>query len=264
MNLIDIGANLTNGRFGGDLPEVLARAAEAGISQIVVTGTDLDASAQALALADQHPTQLWCTAGIHPHDASSWTADAARSLVEILRAPKVVAVGECGLDFNRNFSSEGEQLGAFEAQLEIAAEVRKPVFLHQRDAHGPFLSLLRQYRKNLAGGVVHCFTGNERELRDYLDLDLYVGITGWIADERRGQALRDAAPHIPLNRILIETDAPYLFPRNHPRPPKGRRNEPALLPWVLRAAAQAMGQTEEDLAEATTQNAQTLFGLPLP
>jgi TatD DNase family protein len=172
-----------------------------------------------------------------------------------------VAVGECGLDFNRDFSPRPEQERWFEAQLALAAEVGRPVFLHQRDAHRRFLEILRPWRDRLTGGVAHCFTGGPEEVRDLLDLDLHVGVTGWIGDERRGEALRAAVRQIPLDRLLLETDAPYLLPRDvRPKPPKGR-NEPAFLPLVLQEVARQVGLPPQEIAERTTENARRLFWL---
>jgi TatD DNase family protein len=177
----------------------------------------------------------------------------------LARQPEVVAVGECGLDYFRNFSPREAQLDAFAKQLELAATVAKPVFLHQRDAHDDFMNVLRRYRERLAGGVAHCFTAGMDEAREYLDLDLYLGITGWICDERRGHHLREVVKHIPVERLLIETDAPYLLPRDLKPKPQSRRNEPMYLPHVLAAIAEARGESVEKLAEITTHNALTLF-----
>ena len=151
------------------------------------------------------------------------------------RVPTFVAVGECGLDFFRDYSPRDAQRRAFAAQLELAAEVGKPVFLHQRDAHEEFVAMLAPARASLAGGVAHCFTGGPAELDAYLELDLYIGVTGWVCDERRGAALRAAVPRIPLDRLLVETDAPYLLPRDlEPKP-----REPAQRAAVPRARARA-------------------------
>jgi TatD DNase family protein len=185
-------------------------------------------------------------------------------LRELARLPEVVAVGECGLDYFRNFSPREAQLDAFRRQLELAVQVRKPVFLHERDAHADFLALMRKFRPQLAGGVAHCFTAGLAEARAYLELDLYIGITGWICDERRGQHLREVVRHIPADRLLIETDAPYLLPRDLKPMPRSRRNEPMYLPHVLDAIAHARGESSAQLGAATTRNAAALFAWPLP
>jgi TatD DNase family protein len=259
--LIDIGANLTHDSFDADRADVLERAAAAGVDRLVVTGTSVTSSVQAAELCAAHPGRLFATAGIHPHHAAEFDGHAAAALRELLGNPAMVAVGECGLDFFRDFSPRADQRHAFTAQLELAADVGKPVFLHQRDAHAEFVSILAPRRARLVGGVAHCFTGGPDELAAYLDLDLYIGVTGWVCDERRGGQLRDALPRIPLDRLLIETDAPYLLPRDLAPQPRNRRNEPAFLPHILRRVALGLDESVEVVAAATTANAERLFGL---
>src|SRR5699024_9838431 len=157
--------------------------------------------------------QCFATAGIHPHNARFHDADANAKLKTLLATPEVACAGEMGLDFNRDFSPRADQEKAFEAQLALAAEVGKPVFLHERDAHARFLAILRKWRDRLPAAVVHCFTGNREALYAYLDLDCHIGVTGWVCDERRGNELASLVPAIPDDRLLLETDAPYLIPR---------------------------------------------------
>lgn len=261
LDLIDIGANLTHDSFDRDRDDVLERAAAAGVRRLVVTGTSVAASAAAAALAESMPGRLFATAGIHPHHAAELDDASIDALAALLAKPGVVAVGECGLDFFRDFSPRAAQHAAFEAQLELAAATGHPVFLHQRDAHAEFVATLASIRARLAGGVAHCFTGGPDELAAYLDLDLHIGITGWVCDERRGAALRDALPRIPLDRLLIETDAPYLLPRDLEPRPKDRRNEPRFLPQVLKRVAAETGRDAGELAAAATANAERLFRL---
>jgi len=261
ISLIDIGSNLTHDSFARDRDAVMARAIEAGVRYQVVTGADMGSSSQAAALAAAHPDLMSSTAGIHPHHAQSFDASGRAELSDLLRLPQVVAVGECGLDYYRNFSPPDAQRAAFAAQLEIAASARKPVFLHQREAHGDFVAILKDFRGGLTGGVEHCLTGGRSELEDYLALDLHIGVTGWVSDERRGQQLRDAVPHIPADRLMLETDAPYLLPRDLVPHPKSRRNEPCFLPHIARAVAQLRGETLDDVAASTTRNATLFFGL---
>ncbi|HLN48743.1 MAG TPA: TatD family hydrolase [Steroidobacteraceae bacterium] len=258
---IDIGANLTHDSFAADLEQVIARAMQAGVTRQVVTGADLASSQAAAALAAAHPGHLWSTAGVHPHHAAGFDLSRCEELRELLSLSPVVAVGECGLDYFRDLSPRAAQRSAFVAQLEIAVSVRKPVFLHQRDAHEDFAAILAEYRPGLAGGVAHCFTGGERELEDYLALNLCIGITGWICDERRGLALREVAPRIPSERLMIESDAPYLLPRDLTPRPQSRRNEPAYLPHIARTLAQIRGEAPAQVAAATTHNALRFFGL---
>ena len=259
MQLVDIGANLTHPAFRGDLPQVLERAHEAGVSTIVVTGTSVPESSNALKLSGSYPGTIYATAGVHPHHARECDDTTIPALRMLALQPGVVAIGECGLDFNRNYSPHPDQEKWFEAQIELASELKKPLFLHSRDAFPRFTEILRKY--SLARAVAHCFTGDKAELHSYLDLGLYIGITGWICDERRGALLLELVKEIPADRLLVETDSPYLTPRDLRPQPRARRNEPAFLPHVLRAIARAAGRQAEQLAEQTTRNARTFFGL---
>ena len=259
--LIDIGVNLTHDSFDSDRDDVIGRAADAGVDRLIVTGTNVSGSIQARVLADQRPGQIFATAGMHPHHASKYTPEVGDSLASLSRLPAVVAVGECGLDFFRNLSPREDQLAAFRSQLDIAVEVQKPVFLHQRHAHTEFVEILAEYISDLVGGVAHCFTGGRAELQRYLDLGLHIGITGWICDERRGAELCDAVRIIPMDRLLLETDAPYLLPRDVETKPAARRNEPALLPHILLRLASEMRRDPDVVAAAATANAERLFRL---
>ena len=259
--LIDIGANLTNKSFAPDLDDVLRRAQAAGVETLIVTGTSAKESAAAAALAARHPGLLYSTAGVHPHDAKSCDDGTIDALAALAARPEVVAVGECGLDYNRDFSPRPVQRRWFEAQLELAAALQMPVFLHSRDAHDDMLALVKAHRDRLVGGVVHCFTGTDDEARDWLDLDMHLGITGWICDERRGTHLRDVVKGIPLDRLMVETDCPYLMPRTLRPRPKTRRNTPDHLPHITCALAECMGLPPEIVAEGTTATARRLFGL---
>jgi TatD DNase family protein len=262
VELIDIGANLTHESFSGDRADVIARAVASGVTRQVVTGADLASSRHAAELAQADHSRLWSTAGVHPHHAAGFDANAREALLELLGQPRVVAVGECGLDYFRNFSPPAAQRSAFIAQLELAVHTSKPVFLHQRDAHADFKDILDDFRGRLAGGVAHCFTGDTLQLEDYLDLGLCIGITGWVCDERRGAHLKDVVPRIPANRLMVETDAPYLLPRDLKPRPNSRRNEPMYLPHVARVIAGLRGESFESLATSTTRNAVAFFGLP--
>jgi TatD DNase family protein len=261
ISLIDIGSNLTHDSFAPDRDAVMARAQAAGVRHQVVTGADLASSRQAAALAAASPAILSSTAGVHPHHAKNFDASQRTGLCDLLSHPQVVAVGECGLDYCRNLSPPEAQRAAFVAQLEIAAAARKPVFLHQRDAHDDFTAILKDFRGALVGGVAHCFTGGRSELEEYLALELYIGITGWVSDERRGSSLREAVPHIPSGRLMLETDAPYLLPRDLEPRPASRRNEPCYLPHVARAVAHLRGESLATVATETSRNATRFFGL---
>jgi TatD DNase family protein len=259
--LIDIGANLTHKSFSADLERVLERARGAGLATIVVTGTSVAASRAAVALASGRAPALYATAGVHPHDASTFDDRAQEELRALAADPAVRALGECGLDYNRNFSPRAAQLHAFEAQLALAGELKLPVFVHDREAHDDMLALLRRYRDRIAGAVIHCFTGERHELHAYLDLDLHIGITGWICDERRGLHLRELVRDIPAHRLMLETDAPYLLPRTLDPAPANRRNEPAFLPLVLEAVAGCTGRPAEQVARETTRTARAFFAI---
>lgn len=261
-DLVDIGANLTHDAFGADRPAVLDRARAAGVAGMVVTGSSLPCSLEALALARSHPEHLRCTAGIHPHHAAEQSPAQLDELAQLWAAPEVVAIGETGLDFFRDFSPRAAQERVFEWHLEQAAHHRLPLFLHEREAHARFLPMLRAARDAVTDAVVHCFTGERAALHAYLDLDLYIGITGWICDERRGRHLLELVRDIPAERLMIETDCPYLLPRDlRPRPRDGR-NEPAFLPHVLAAVARARGDDPAALAQHTSANARRFFRWP--
>jgi TatD DNase family protein len=260
--LVDIGVNLVHARFKADRGAVLERAAAAGVEALIITGTSVWASRAALELARTRPGFLYSTAGVHPHDArhsGEQTLDELRSLAA---SREVVAIGECGLDFNRDFSPRPAQERCFEAQAALACELGLPLFLHERDAHERFVQILGGLGPLPASGVVHCFTGSAAELEAYLELGLHIGITGWICDERRGGHLRGLLRRIPLERLMLETDAPFLTPRDLRPWPRGGRNEPAFLPHVLQAAADALGMPAEAVARATTETAKRFFRLP--
>ncbi|MCL5500351.1 3'-5' ssDNA/RNA exonuclease TatD [Escherichia coli] len=260
--MFDIGVNLTSSRFAKDRDDVVARAQAAGVCGMLLTGTSLHESLQAQQLA-KHYSRCWSTAGVHPHDSSSWTQETADALRQLAGLPEVVAIGECGLDFNRNFSTPEEQERAFSAQLALAAELAMPVFLHCRDAHDRFLALLDPWLPRLPGAVLNCFTGTLQEAQACLARGIYLGITGWVCDERRGLELREVLPHIPADRLFVETDAPYLLPRDLSPKPASSRNEPACLGHILARVAQLRGEDVQWLSDVTSQNVQTLFGIRL-
>ena len=248
--LVDIGVNLAHRSFDPDRDEIVARAKAAAV-HVVITGTDLPGSTRAAALARAYG--LHATAGIHPHHAK----DFEPSQLDALERLDPVAIGECGLDFNRNFSPRGAQLFCFEAQLQLAARVNKPLFLHERDAFDDMHRLLERHRKSFGAAVIHCFTGDAAALDAYLKLDLHIGITGWICDPKRGAHLLELVARIPEGRLLLETDAPFLSPPGAPR-----RNEPAFLPRVLETVARARGERPEATARHTTAAARAFFALP--
>jgi TatD DNase family protein len=264
FELLDIGANLTHDSFDSDRDEVMTRARAQGVSRFVVTGSDAAHSHKALALCRRHPGVLFGTAGVHPHHAKDYAADTGAELRNLLANPEMVAMGECGLDYFRNFSPPDVQRQVFEQQLELACASGKPVFLHQRDAHVDFMGILKRYRPRLVRAVVHCFTGTTKELQDYLELDCHIGITGWICDERRGLHLRQCVPLIPAGRLMIETDSPYLIPRDLKPRPASHRNEPMYLKHICEVVAACVGKPPAQLAAETVANAVDFFVLPAP
>ncbi|CAG9466017.1 unnamed protein product [Pedinophyceae sp. YPF-701] len=271
LPMVDIGVNLADKHFVRDVDDVLRRAAAAGVAGIIITGCCLRTSRRAQTVVAEHAhgsVALYSTAGVHPHNAKSCDADTVPELRRLLQHPRCVAVGECGLDFDRMFSPRDVQLQWFEQQLELAVEVAKPLFLHCRAAEEDFHRVLARYAPRLrAPAVVHCYTGGREEVERLVALGCYVGVTGWICDERdgRGEGLaalvRDV---IPRDRLMIETDAPWLTPRCiTPSRQRPRRNEPALLPLVCEAVARALDMTMEEVAALTTANACRVFGLEL-
>lgn len=264
MSLVDIGVNLTHAAFDADRQQVIDRAIAAGVHTLILTGTTVEESQKAHRFASKYKGTLYSTAGVHPHDVKHGNEETISHLRELAAQPGVVAIGECGLDFNRDYSPRPAQESWFEAQVQLACDLKLPLFLHQRDAHSRFMEILKPYRDQLTAVVVHCFTGAEDELRDYLDWDFHIGITGWICDERRGLHLQELVRLIPLHRLMLETDAPYLTPRTLRPKPKGGRNEPAFLPHVLKTVAEAIAKPTEDIAYATSQTAYRFFNLPCP
>ncbi|MFD0676028.1 MULTISPECIES: TatD family hydrolase [unclassified Paenibacillus] len=259
--MIDIGVNLMHRSFQQDRDKVVARAAEEGVSPLILTGTHERNSEEAARYAARFPGKLYATAGIHPHDARNCTAHTIEKLRRLASLPQVVAIGECGLDYNRDFSPRDVQKKWFEEQVQLACELQMPLFLHEREAHSDFIGLLKPYAGRIHKAVVHCFTGSTHELQVYLSMGFYIGITGWICDERRGKHLRDLVRKIPLNRLMIETDAPFLTPRDLSVKPQDGRNEPAFLPHIAQAVAACVGKTREEVADITTETAKDFFEL---
>ena len=260
--MIDIGLNLSHDSFDHDRDAVWQRARDAGVRAAILTGASREHSPKALALARSRPGEWFATAGVHPHHASEYTAECDLEMRALHAHPEVVAVGECGLDYFRDFSPRPMQRKAFEMQLQIGVDTGKPLFLHQRDAHADFMAMMKNVEGRIGPAVVHCFTGSREELFDYLDQDWHVGITGWLCDERRGAHLRELVKSIPAHRLMIETDAPYLLPRNLQPMPKDRRNEPAFLAHIAEEVARDRGETLDAVARATTDTTRAFFRLP--
>jgi len=259
--LIDVGVNLTNTRFDKDRSAVIERAQLADISAMLVTGTNITESKKAVSLCQQYPKFLYATAGVHPHDADHVPPHYIETLKDLAQNDCVKAIGECGLDFNRNFSSPENQQRVFAEQVELAQHLGLPLFLHQRDAFTPWFNILKPYIGQVPACIAHCFTGTKVELEQCLDVGMYIGITGWVCDERRGQSLRDIVPLIPLEQLMIETDAPYLTPRTIRPKPKSSRNEPSYLPYVIAMLAELKGCSEQELIVQTRRNSENVFNI---
>lgn len=263
--MIDVGVNLTNKRFDKDRTELITRAKSMGVEKLLITGTNVNESQRALVLCknfqQQFPNTLYSTAGVHPHDADGVSDDYLIQLMQLAKQPQIKAIGECGLDFNRNFSTPEQQLKVFKEQINLAKQLSMPLFLHQRDAFQPWFSELRPFIDQVPAMIAHCFTGNKYELEQCIDVGMYIGITGWICDERRGQTLQQIVSLIPLDRLLIETDAPYLTPRTIKPKPKSSRNEPSYLPFIVEKIASITALDPSEIACQTSTNAQRAFNL---
>tara|TARA_R110002126_G_scaffold43555_13_gene124895 strand:- start:2103 stop:2906 length:804 start_codon:yes stop_codon:yes gene_type:complete len=256
VSWFDCGVNLFSAQFSGHEQQILDRAKQAGVDALLLIGSDLNESQRNQQFCQANPG-CYTTAGVHPHQAAKVESNWLQKLEQLLSQANVVAVGECGLDFNRDFSPRPVQQQIFASQLQLAKQQQKPVYLHERDAFSTQLAMLNE--QNINNGVAHCFTADRSQLKAYLDLGLYIGITGWLCDERRGHALQQAVEYLPLDRLLLETDAPYLLPRTiKPRP---KYNEPALLPAIAARVCQLKQISQEQLAAITVRNAQQLFKL---
>jgi len=252
--MFDIGANLTSSHFSDDLDSVLDESFEAGVKKICITSSNLQDVRNAKKITERNKN-LYYSVGFHPHNAKDFKIEFLKDMSIYLDDPKAICLGEMGLDFNRNFSSKEEQILCFESQLSLANSINKPLFLHQRDAHDEFLSILDNYKFDQKL-IVHCFTGNLSELEDYLKRDFYIGITGWVCDLKRGLDLRECINHIPQDKLLIETDSPYLSPRK-----KIRRNEPKFLIDVAEEVARLRQQTKESIVKSSYENSLNFFNL---
>jgi TatD DNase family protein len=263
--IVDTHAHLDFSQFDGDLEGVLQRAVDAEVTRIVTVGFDLDSSGQALALANDHPG-LKASVGVHPHEAAGVTRQVLDSLRELSEHGEVVAIGEIGLDYYRDRSPHDVQRSVLQQQLDLAAEVGKPVVVHDREAHDDVMGILRDWSESvLAGkgilrrplGVVHCYSGDQAMAEELFELGFYVSIAGPVTYSNARQ-LRELVALLPLDRLLVETDSPFLAPHPH----RGKRNEPAYVRLVASRIAEVKGVSLEELARVTTDNARTLFRLP--
>ncbi|THV57826.1 TatD family hydrolase [Chryseobacterium candidae] len=257
---IDIGINLTNKQFYNEHEEIINRALDNGVEHMILTGTNVRGSKESAEIAEQYPEILFSTAGIHPHDAKSFNGQSIDELRKLLKQDHVISVGECGLDFDRDFSPRPMQEKCYQAHLELAIEVDKPLFLHERSAFKRFNDITDEYLAQLPEAVVHCFTGTLTEAKNYLDKGFYLGFTGAVSDEKRFKHLEEVIKYVPLDRMMIETDAPFMLPKNMPRM-QNRRNEPSFLPYVAQTIAHLKKIRISEVADETTETARNFFRL---
>jgi TatD DNase family protein len=258
MNIFDSHCHLDDKSYTMDLNAVLDRARSAGVIRMMTIGVNGRTSGQAVSLAQSHES-VYASVGVHPHDVKNCSESILRYLLDLAKNEKVRAWGEIGLDFNRMYSPRKDQEKWFERQLEIAGRLGLPMIFHERDSSGRFLEILKSQSLAEINGVVHCFSGNRQELDQYLALGLHIGITGIITMKSRGAQLRELAPIIPADRLLVETDAPYLVPS--PERNRSRRNEPAYVKSVLMELAEVRKEDPDQLAKTTWDNTCRLYGL---
>lgn len=259
MNICDIACNFTSDRFADDLDKVITRALDKNVKKFVLLCSELTEVNKIIQIKEAYPSNIFYTFGTHPHNANTFNHDSIPLLKSLISEHKPNAVGEIGLDYFRNHSSQDEQIFAFEEQLKIAINNDLPVYLHQRDAHDDFLSLLKHYKNDIRKGVVHCFTGTKDQLDEYLDMGFYIGLTGWICDERRNRELRESIRSIPIDKLMLETDSPYLIPRNLPSKPKNNRNEPMYITHIANEIAMLMDIDINKLLKKTFNNSIDFF-----
>ena len=261
MKLFDSHCHLDDRSFQKDFDAVVGRAESVGVQKIIAVGTTGKSSRQAVSIAEAHEN-IYASIGIHPHDAKDCTEEKLRLIHALAKSDKVRAWGEIGLDFNRMYSPRADQEKWLVTQLEIADDLNLPIIFHERDSNGRLLEILNAGADKERTGVVHCFSGDRNELEQYLDLGLNIGITGILTHKERGKPLRDLILYIPQNRILIETDAPYLTPT--PERNKFRRNEPAFVRSVFLKLVEVLDEDPESLAETIWNNTCRLFHIDNP
>jgi len=257
--IADIACNFTSDRFDNDLDEVINQAIVNNITKFGLICSRLSDIDKLLEIYNRYSKDMFFTIGVHPHHANEINEEYLKKLKEVINNNNPHAIGETGLDFFRNLSTYEEQIFAFEEQIKIAIDTNKPLFLHQRDSHDDFIKILRKYSSDINKSVVHCFTGTKEQLNDYLELDCYIGGTGWICDAKRNVELRKTIKNIPLERLMIETDCPYLIPKNLEEKPKNNRNEPTYLNHIANEVAALMKEDINDIREKTYKTSLSFF-----
>lgn len=258
IELFDSHCHVDEERFDGDREEVLRRMAENGVTRFAVIGSDMATSRHAADFAAAHDG-CWAAVGIHPHEAKGFREEDLQTLADWTREEKVKAIGEIGLDYYYDLSPRETQMTVCQQQMELAWQLSLPVAWHIRDAHQDALTLMKQHRAHLTGGIIHCFSGSWEMAKEYLKLGYYISFSGPVTF-RKAPKLQEAAVNVPLDRLLIETDSPYLAPE----PVRGRRNEPANVRYVAQKIAELRGLSLEELAQATTRNALAVYGIDAP
>jgi TatD DNase family protein len=259
-HLIDIGANLTHPELYKKIDVIVDNIKSANIEKVIITSSNTKDTKEALGIINKYPNLFYTTVGFHPHNAKDYSSNNAAEIEDFLNNDKVLALGECGLDFYRKYSSKKEQFFCFEQHLEIAKNIKKPIFLHERHAFKDFVNIFKKHKDKLCKYVVHCFTGNKEELKTYIDMGCYIGITGWITDESRGKHLHEIIKYIPEDRLMIETDAPYLIPHNIKFKHNGI-NEPSYLIYVAEIIAKCLHKDINYIKDITLRNTKLFFNI---
>ena len=256
---IDIACNFTHESFKHNLEEVIKNAEREDVEKFVLLCASLTDLDPIKLIQNKAPEKYFISAGIHPHHATEIVKINYDNLLNKLKSINPHAIGETGLDYFRNISPPDIQKKSFKMHIEIAKELSLPLYLHQRDAHSDFIRIIKERKNNFPKFVVHCFTGTQKELDDYLELDAYIGLTGWICDAKRNIDLRKSIKNIPIEKMMIETDSPYLIPKNLINKPKKNINEPKYLPHIANEICELTGYELEELKLATSNNAIDFF-----
>ena len=258
--LIDIGANLTHSQLLNNIHTVIENFKKVRVDKVIITSSDIHDTEMALDLIEKFPNLFYTTVGFHPHNAKNFKEKDLEYMENLAKNPNVISIGECGLDYYREYSPRNQQILCFEKQLFLSSKLNLPIFLHERGAHHDFCSILEKYMEKINNCVVHCFTGTKEELLRYIDLGCYIGITGWITDMERGSHLHDIIQLVPEDRLLVETDSPYLIPRNIDKK-HGRINEPAYLPYIVKAISQCLNKNMKYVCDKTYENTKMFFNI---
>ena len=257
--LFDIACNFSSNRYDNDLHEVIKNAKNNNVTKFLVVSASINDVDKIYSIYQKYKSDCFFFIFTHPHHANEINSDSIKKMRILVQDLKPSSIGETGLDFFRNLSTLEEQIFAFEEQIKLSIEFNKPLFLHQRDAHNEFIKIIMKYKNDINKAVVHCFTGTQKQLDTYLNLGFCIGLTGWICDERRNVELRKSIKNIPVDRLMIETDSPYLIPRNLIIKPKNNRNEPSYLPHIAKEIADIINIDLSKLIDITYKNSISFF-----